>query len=150
MSTLTILFVCTGNTCRSPLAEGLAQNWLDNGGHKHWQAVSAGTFAMEGAPPSKETLHALSQRKIEFSGTSTPLTGDMIGSAHIVLCMTQSHIDMANHLAKDDITIELLDPNGPIPDPAGYDQPVYDALADKMERLIAKRLETIIQKAGNP
>ena len=150
MSTLTILFVCTGNTCRSPMAEGLAQNWLENGGHKHWQAVSAGTFAMECAPPSRETLHALSQREIEFSGTSTPLTGDMIDSAHIVLCMTQSHMDMANQLAKDDTTIELLDPDGPIPDPVGHDQLVYDALADKMEHLIAQHLETIIQKAVNP
>ena len=42
------------------------------------------------------------------------------------------------------------DPDGPIPDPAGHDQLVYDALADKMEHLIAQRLETIIQKAGNP
>ena len=57
---------------------------------------------------------------------------------------------MANHLAKDDATIELLDPDGLIPDPVGYDQLVYDALADKMECLIAQRLETIIQKAGNP
>jgi protein-tyrosine-phosphatase len=131
------------------MAEGLAQSWLENGGHKHWQAVSAGTFATEGAPTSKETLHALSQREIEFNGTSAPLTGEMIHSAHIVLCMTQSHMDMANQLAGDVTTIELLDPDGPIPDPAGYDQLVYDALADKMECLVAQRLETIIQKAGN-
>ena len=132
------------------MAEGLAQNWLENSGHKHWQAVSAGTFAIEGEPTSRETLHALAHRKIEFSGTSKPLTSEMIRSAHIVLCMTMSHIDMANHLAKDDATIELLDPDGSIPDPAGYDQLVYDALADKMECLIAQRLETIIQKAGSP
>jgi protein-tyrosine-phosphatase len=132
------------------MAEGLAQNWLEKGGHKHWQAVSAGTYALEGATTSRETLQALSQREIEFSGTSTPLTGDMIRSAHFVLCMTQSHIDMANQLSTDVTPIELLDPDGPISDPAGYDQLVYDALADKMERLVAQRLETIIQKTGNP
>ena len=131
------------------MAEGLAQNWLKKGGHKHWQAVSAGTFALEGAATSRETSHTLSQREIEFSGTSTPLTGDMIRSAHIVLCMTQSHIDIASQLATDVTMIELLDPDGPIPDPAGYDQLVYDVLADKMERLVAQRLETIIQKTGN-
>ena len=91
------------------MAEGLAQSWLENGGHKHWQAVSAGTFATEGAPTSKETLHALSQREIEFSGTSAPLTGEMIHSAHIVLCMTQSHMDMANQLAQENILQAQID-----------------------------------------
>lgn len=132
------------------MAEALAQNWLENGGHKGWLAVSAGTFATEGAPTSRETTHALSQREIEFNGTSTPLTCDMICAAHIVLCMTQSHLDITTQLANDDTTIELLDPDGSIPDPAGCDQLVYDALADKMERLVAQRLETIIQKAGTP
>ncbi len=130
------------------MAEGLAENWLKNGGHKHWQAVSAGTLATDGAPTSEETIRALAHRKIEFSGTSKMLTGDMIRSAHFVLCMSQSHLEMANQLADDEVTIELLDPEGSIPDPAGYDQLVYDALADRLECLVAQRLETIIQKAG--
>ena len=131
------------------MAEGLAKNWLENSGHKHWQAVSAGTFAIEGTPTSSETVHALAHLEIEFSGTSKPLTGDMISSAHIVLCMTTSHVDMASQLANTDVPVELFDPNGPIPDPIGCDQVVYHALAEKMEQLVAQRLEAIVQKAGN-
>ena len=81
-------------------------------------------------------------------GTSTPLTADLINSSHIVLCMSQSHLDMAIALAGDSEAIELLDPNGSISDPVGYDQLVYDGLAEKLEELIASRLDTIIKKAG--
>ena len=56
---------------------------------------------------------------------------------------------MARQLAEDAPTIELLDPEGSIPDPAGYDQLVYDALADKLDCLVTQRLKTILQKAGS-
>ena len=131
------------------MAEGFATKWLENGGHKCWQAKSAGTLASEGTPTSSETVQSLARRGIEFTGTSTPLTADLIHSSHIVLCMSQSHLDMAIALAGDSEAIELLDPNGSISDPVGHDQLVYDGLAEKLEELIASRLDTIIKKAGN-
>jgi protein-tyrosine-phosphatase len=131
------------------MAEGLAQNWLENSGHGCWQAVSAGTLAISGTPTSSETIQTLLQRGIEFNGTSKPLTGDMIRSAHIVLCMTQTHADVATHLVGDHTKVDLFDTEGSIPDPVGSEQVVYDALAEKMEQLIEVRLEAIIKKAGN-
>ena len=131
------------------MAEGFAQDWLKKNDYRGWLAASAGTLASNGISTSNETKDALAQRGIAFSGTSTSLTGKMVHAAHIVLCMSTTHMDTARQLAGDDTTIELLDPAGTIPDPAGQDQVVYDALADRLENLIAQRLELIIQKAGN-
>ena len=53
----TILFVCTGNTCRSPMAEAVAQHWLEQGGAgdgRRYLAASAGVAAVSGARPSIE------------------------------------------------------------------------------------------------
>ena len=131
------------------MAEGFAQDWLKKNSHKDWLAVSAGTFASNGIPTSSGTVDALSQRGIDFSGTSTPITEKMVHAAHVVFCMSTTHLDIARKLVDDDSTIELLDPEGSIPDPAGLDQVVYDALADRIEQLVAQRLGIIFKKARN-
>ena len=140
MSISTILFVCTGNTCRSPLAEGLAQKWLDEHGFSGWLAVSAGTFAIDGMPTSQETIDALASRGIEFYGTSTALTAKMAKQASAVFCMTRSHLEVAKQFTDK---AQLLDPRGDVSDPIGQDQSVYDALADQMEDIISKTLQSL-------
>ncbi|MBC8523217.1 hypothetical protein H8D29_04760, partial [PVC group bacterium] len=65
-----LLFVCTGNTCRSPLAEGMALQWLENNGYRGWEVASAGTLAADGSPTSKGTVDALRNWGIEYSGSS--------------------------------------------------------------------------------
>lgn len=140
MTAPTILFVCTGNTCRSPMAEGIAQKWLDDNGFVDWQAISAGVFAAQGRPTSEETIKALSQRGISFEGTSKVLTEEVAHAATVVLCMSQSHLIAASQFTN---SVELLDPSGDIVDPIGKDQSVYDALAEQMEQLIEVRLKTL-------
>ena len=71
----TILFVCTGNTCRSPMAEAIARSLLDD---SDVFVASAGVAAMDGAPTSPETVRALASMDIEFQGHSTPLSPEMI------------------------------------------------------------------------
>ena len=136
----TILFVCTGNTCRSPLAAGIAQNWLDKHKKGGWLAVSAGVYAQEGMPPSEETIRALADRDISYSGTSKQLTKKMAKEAKAIFCMSESHMVVAKQLARN---AKLLDPSGSIADPIGQDQNVYDALADQLEQLIVKRLQKL-------
>ena len=77
----TILFVCTGNTCRSPMAEAIARSVLDD---SEIFVASAGVAAMDGAPTSEETLRALEAIGIEYEGRSTPLSADMIRKADLV------------------------------------------------------------------
>lgn len=145
MSISTILFVCTGNTCRSPLAEGIAQKWLDDHGITNWIALSAGVHAMAGMPTSPETIKALSDRGIDFHGVSTLLTPKMAEKASVVLCMTSSHLSSAIMLSEK---AELIDANGDIADPIGQSQSVYDALGYQLELLIAQKLELLTRQGA--
>ena len=144
-----ILFVCTGNTCRSPLAEGLATHWLENNGYEGWEVASAGTFAAEGCPTSKEALQALRNRGIEFSGTSTTITKELVDLATAVFCMTKTHCKDVASVAEKQKKIELLDLECGIVDPVGCDQSVYDGLAEKLAQMIPPRLLEIIEHHEN-
>ncbi len=143
MTISTILFVCTGNTCQSPLAEGLANKWFEDHHCEGWLAVSAGIYAMDGYPTSEESIYALSHHGIAFEGTSKRLTQEMAKKAKVVFCMSRNHLDAAKQFTEN---AQLLNPEGDIPDPMGQDQPVYDALADKLEQLIAHTLETLTKQ----
>ncbi len=122
------------------MAEGLAQKWLEDNGFSDWLAVSAGVSAFEGNPTSGETIEALSQRGIEFDGTSLLLTKEMASSAKKVFCMSQEHLFATSEFTEN---VELLDSSGDILDPIGQDQSVYDALAQQMEELISIKLKTL-------
>jgi protein-tyrosine-phosphatase len=122
------------------MAEGIAQKWLDDNGFTDWLAVSAGVYATEGSPTSKETIKSLSNRGIEFDGTSYPLTRAMATSAKIVLCMSSSHLEAVRQFTD---SAELLDPSGDIVDPFGQDQPAYDELLEQMEKLIESKLKAL-------
>jgi protein-tyrosine-phosphatase len=120
----TVLFVCSGNTCRSPMAEGIAQKLFDQG--KFPAAVgslffaSAGVAAFEGAPTSEETVAVLEELKAPVPGHAKRLTPDMVKRADLVLGMTASHVD--------------------IDDPIGLGQRAYDDLAAYFAELIPRRV----------
>ncbi|MAT80065.1 MAG: protein tyrosine phosphatase [Phycisphaerae bacterium] len=143
----TILFICTGNTCRSPMAEAIARSVLDG---KDTFVASAGVAAGDGAPTSRETLRALESMGIEYQGHSTPLSAEMIRNADLVLCMTRSHQDVARRLVEGDPDQEakvlLLDPDGDVPDPIGQGQSRYDELAEFFSKIIPDRVAALSQK----
>jgi protein-tyrosine-phosphatase len=146
-----ILFVCTGNTCRSQLAEAIARQWIRSGnigGLSDNIVVSAGIAASSGGSITSETIRALEKLGIEHRGTAKPLTREMVEKADLVLGMTEEHVDYARHLVgeKSDHVRKIVpvDPSGDIADPVGHGQDVYDRLAKKFQDIIPKRLEELI------
>lgn len=126
------------------MAEGIAQYLLQKKGLLEWQACSAGVFAADGADTSQLAIKALSNRGIQFEGSSKSLNTKMIMAAQAVYCMTPSHLQSALSLAPAASHIELLDSTEPILDPIGQSQEVYDAVASRLEQLIKDKITLLL------
>ncbi|MFQ5490698.1 MAG: L-threonylcarbamoyladenylate synthase [Phycisphaerae bacterium] len=154
LATLNILLVCTGNTCRSPMAAallrdllarqlGVEPNSLDDRGIN---VQSAGTFASAGAPASPQAVQALKDREIDLTPhRSQPLTAELINQADHIFTMTESHqqaiLQMAPSAAQ---RVEPLDPQADIADPIGQHVNVYRACADKIDAALQHRLPEVL------
>lgn len=84
---MNILFVCTGNTCRSPMAAALLKNK-----QPHLHIKSAGIFANENSAPNRHAVRALYEYDIQLHHTSTQVTEKLLHWADLVLAMTTNHV----------------------------------------------------------
>ncbi|MSR41283.1 MAG: low molecular weight protein arginine phosphatase [Phycisphaerales bacterium] len=152
----TVLFVCTGNTCRSPMAEGLARKLALDGAFgqegRGYFFASAGTQAFEHAPISNETAEVLEAIGAPHDGHSMRLNAEMIRRADLVLGMTDSHVGRARALvagdAKAEAKIHLLDPEGDIPDPIGHGSAAYEALSRMLLEILPARITTLFRETS--
>jgi RpiB/LacA/LacB family sugar-phosphate isomerase len=156
----TVLFVCTGNVCRSPMAEGIFRQAVENRGS--YRVLSAGLGAAEGQPPSPFAVQAVKELGIDISGVrSRMLTPELVEEADYILGMTHSHVEtvMLLHpsgaektflLREFDETLDLFEKD--ISDPIGGSYEVYLNCRDQIEQGIVSLLRFIEQgevKAGS-
>jgi L-threonylcarbamoyladenylate synthase len=146
----TILFVCSGNTCRSPMAEAIARKYLadrlsvspDDLEKKGFSVISAGSYAMPGARAADPAVEVLRQMGVDVSRhRSRPLSVELIHQADVIYTMSQSHgRAVASLVPAAADKVSNLDPDGDIEDPIGGDVSLYTEVADRIKRLIEKRL----------
>jgi protein-tyrosine phosphatase len=87
-----VLFVCTGNICRSPMAEALLRAQLPP--ESPWKAASAGIYADRGDPASTGAVEALAEMGIELQAhRSQPLTAALVRQARVIVALTRAHRD---------------------------------------------------------
>src|SRR5438128_11297530 len=91
-SVKSVLFVCTGNICRSPIAEGLFRRLLGN--RKDIEVVSAGVHAVRGQPPSLYAVQVCAEEGADISSLrSQPVTAPLVGRATHIFAMTGANLE---------------------------------------------------------
>jgi glycine hydroxymethyltransferase len=152
----TVLFVCTGNVCRSPMAEALFRRAAE--GRGAYRILSAGVGAIDGQPPSPHAVQVLQELGLDISGSrSRMLTSDLVQQADYIFGMTHGHVDAITMLypqAAEKIFLlrefdETLDDfEKDIGDPIGASYETYLSCRDQIEQGIASLLKFIEQTAA--
>ena len=147
----TILFVCTGNVCRSPMAEGLMRDLLRE--RNDITVISAGVSASKGAPASQPAVAALSELGIDIRRfRSQPVTEKLLDQCTHVFTMTRDHkriIDLLFPEYGEKIRLlgEFSRGGGDVPDPIGQGLPTYKRCRDVIKSALVQIRDFVDQSS---
>ena len=149
-----ILLVCTGNICRSPLAEVLLRRELEQRGADGIVVTSAGTGAWEGAPASEGAYLVALEHGLDLSGHRAQLlTREVVKDADLILTMARHHRARVHELGGEGrvhVIGEYVGRKGPeaeVADPFGSDLEVYRDTQEELDELIREAADRIEQEA---
>jgi len=154
----TILFVCTGNLCRSPLAEGYLKKRLRDKGIDNIRVISAGTIGIEGRPASEGSIRIAEENGFSISNhAARALTHSLIYEADLIICMEEIHRDcvigMDPEAAKKTRLLmdfsKLSSPNSPVYDPYGREYDAYRLVFEQIREGVEGLLEKVLQERLN-
>lgn len=138
-----IIFICTGNTCRSPMAEYMMKHlWPDS---NRPEIISRGTSVYSNEPINPKTIRALEINEVPYEQrTSKALDEKDLDGRALILTMTQGHkLDLGDIRKKDGYPVictikEFAGETGDVKDPYGMPERAYDLCCLELDRLIGK------------
>lgn len=151
----TILFVCTGNTCRSPMAEGALRMLIEKQRPGQVCVLSAGTHAATGYPATLYAIEAAKVWNCDLSKHhSQPLTERLIEQADLIFCMTAEHaravVKMDDRAADKTYLVKNFPDQRltgePVDDPIGQSLSEYNRTFLEIGEYLGKHLPEIVQR----
>ena len=151
----TILFVCTANQCRSPMAEGLMRRKLEREGRAgEIRAASAGVDALDSCRATENSIQAMAARGIDISGHRSRATTDKIlQDAALILTMERAHANVLQalfpaHAERVHLLAQMAGLESDVADPVGSPLEDYRRTAQEIENLIELGYHRMMQLIG--
>lgn len=151
-----VMFVCTGNTCRSPMALGVLRSMLDKRGVSNVRVTSSGTGTLDGYPASTNSIQAAKVHGIDISDHHAQvLTPELVETSDLILALAYGHYQ---HIAQE--FPEAIDklfmvksfpdqdpsPELSVKDPIGMDYDDYLRTFNELKRELRRALPAIMQR----